>query len=263
MDNDPEKLIKSDRLTEAKELLMNMVKEAPFDIQLKNLLFQTLIFCGEWELADNHLDHILHQKPENQKPIDFYKQLLKSEKLRKEISKTENVPILVPEIPTYMDMYLEGKKKLMSHEIQNAASIFNKIDSSRSSISGTLNEKPFDGFNNIDMFLSFFLEAFINDQYVWIPFEYIKTLKIPLPQTLYDLIWTPSNIIFRNGICLNCYLPVLYPDSSLHENDKVKLGRMTDWVSFGMNFYQGQGQQMFKTNDYEFSILEIRELALT
>jgi protein involved in temperature-dependent protein secretion len=59
---------------------------------------------------------------------------------------------------------------------------------------------------------------------------------------------------------MNCYLPVLYADSFLHEDDRVKLGRLTDWTSIGGPFAKGMGQHVFQVGEEDVGILEIREV---
>jgi type VI secretion system protein ImpE len=63
----------------------------------------------------------------------------------------------------------------------------------------------------------------------------------------------------REGLTLNCFLPVLYPESFRHEDDQLKLGRMTDWTDLGPGFHQGFGQHVFQVGEDEVGILEIRE----
>ena len=59
---------------------------------------------------------------------------------------------------------------------------------------------------------------------------------------------------------MGCYLPVLYPDSSRSDDDRVRLGRMTDWRDLGGGLYQGVGQHVFLAGKEEKPLLEIREL---
>jgi type VI secretion system protein ImpE len=63
----------------------------------------------------------------------------------------------------------------------------------------------------------------------------------------------------QGGLTLNCFLPVLYPDSFQHEDDRLKLGRMTDWTDLGPGFHQGFGQHVYQVGDDDVAILEIRE----
>jgi protein involved in temperature-dependent protein secretion len=59
---------------------------------------------------------------------------------------------------------------------------------------------------------------------------------------------------------MTCFLPVLYPDSFLHEDERVKFGRVTDWIPLGNTFYKGAGQHVFHMGNDEIAILELREV---
>jgi type VI secretion system protein ImpE len=147
----------------------------------------------------------------------------------------------------------------MNNEFEAAESIFSEINGRCAKISGTLNGRGFTGFSETDTRLTCFLEAFVHERYVWLPFDELRELSLPQPQTLLDLLWAPSRVTTREGLTLNCFLPVLYPESFRHEDDRLKLGRMTDWTDLGRGFHRGFGQHVFQVGDEEVAILEIRE----
>ena len=147
----------------------------------------------------------------------------------------------------------------MKKKIDETRELFDRIDAQRPKISGTANGKSFTGFKDTDTFLSYFLEAIIHERYIWIPFESIRELSIATPKTLFDLIWNTARITTWEGLTVNCYLPVLYPESFLHEDDRMKLGRMTDWIPLGGSFSKGAGQHVFQVGEEEMPILEIQE----
>ncbi|MBW2706080.1 MAG: hypothetical protein JRD84_07205, partial [Deltaproteobacteria bacterium] len=115
------------------------------------------------------------------------------------------------------------------------------------------------GFSETDTRLTCFLEAFVHERYVWLPLEMLRELTLPEPQTLLDLLWASAQITMQGGLTLNCFLPVLYPDSFQQEDDQLKLGRMTDWTDLGSGFHQGFGQHVYQVGDDDVAILEIRE----
>ena len=49
---DSKELIKKGQLGEARAALVNEVKNRPGDPASRTLLFQVLLFCGEWEKAN-------------------------------------------------------------------------------------------------------------------------------------------------------------------------------------------------------------------
>jgi len=64
-------------------------------------------------------------------------------------------------------------------------------------------------------------------------------------------------------MAVNCFLPVLYPETFRHEDEQMKLGRMTDWLPLGNGVFKGVGQHVFQAGDMEIGILEIREADFT
>ena len=88
----------------------------------------------------------------------------------------------------------------------------------------------------------------------------MRELSISSPKTLFDLLWIQARIVTWEGLTINCYLPVLYPDSFAHEDDRVKLGRMTDWISMGGSFSKGMGEHVYQVDGEEIAILEIRDV---
>jgi len=252
-------LIKEGRLLEARKLLVEEVKAAPADSGKRTLLFQVLIFLGEWDKAGRHLETIAAQDPARDLGVQTYRNLITAEKERIEVINFNRIPSFLPETPPYFETYYAGLKNLLKKNLDAAKEHFDQTTALRPTVSGTVNGKPFAGFSDTDSFLSPFLETFVHERYVWIPFEYIRELVISSPKTLFDLIWVEGHITTWEGLTMNCYLPVLYPDSFAHEDERIKLGRMTDWISLGGLFSKGLGQHVFQIGDEEMAILEIRE----
>jgi type VI secretion system protein ImpE len=56
------------------------------------------------------------------------------------------------------------------------------------------------------------------------------------------------------------FLPVLYAGSSQHVDERIRLGRMTNWQSVGAGLMRGLGQHMFLVGDEDATLLEVRNL---
>ena len=252
-------LIKAGKLLEARKRLTDEVKSSPDDVGKRVLLFQVLAFCGEWDKADRHLDVIAAQGVNTEIGVQVYKNLVNGEKERIAVFQRKQRPAFLPKTPPYADTYFLAYERLAEKKIEEAITLFNQIDNQQSEISGTLNGKDFTGFKDTDRYLAFSLEAIVHERYVWIPFDDIIELVISSPTTLFDLLWIKALVTTHEGLTLNCYLPVLYPESFLHQDDRVKLGRMTDWIPLGGPFSKGMGQHVFEIGRDEMSILEIRE----
>lgn len=252
-------LIKAGRLADAREQLTEKVKAKPGDSGKRTLLFQVLSFYGEWDKAERHLDAIGAQDVAADVAAQVYKNLIHAERERTEVCELKRRPSFLPKTPPYLETYYAAQTKIGEQEIDEAKLLLDQVEAQRPVISGTVNGKSFTGFKNTDTFLSLFLEAIVHERYVWIPFEEIRELVVSTPKTLFDLLWITARITTWDGLTMNCYLPVLYPNSFLHEDDRIKLGRMTDWISLGGQFAKGIGQHVFQVGGEDISILEIRE----
>ncbi|MHC4269241.1 MAG: type VI secretion system accessory protein TagJ [Planctomycetota bacterium] len=250
-------LFKVGRLSDAREELIKEVKSFPADLDKRTFLFQVLAFCGEWDKAERHLELIAAQDPERETGVQVYKNLIHGEKERMEVLNSNSRPSFLPAPPPYTDIYYEAMGKLSENKVDEARKLFDQSEEQRPVIAGTINGKSFSGFMDTDTSVSFFIEAIAHERYVCIPVESISEITISSPKTLFDLVWISANLITREGLTMNCYLPVLYAGSFLHDDDLVKLGKMTDWVSLGGLYSKGSGQHVFQIGEEEISILEI------
>lgn len=252
--------LKAGRLSDAREQLIKEVKSFPTDLDKRTFLFQVLAFCGEWDKAERHLELIAAQDPERETGVQVYKNLIQGERERMEVLNNNSRPSFLPAPPPYTDIYFEAMEKLSENKVNEAKALFDQSGEQRPVIAGTINGKSFTGFRDTDTSVSFFIEAIAHERYVCIPIESISELTISSPKTLFDLIWIAANIITREGLTMNCYLPVLYAGSFLHDDDRVKLGKMTDWTPLGGPYSKGAGQHVFQIGEEEISILEIGEV---
>jgi type VI secretion system protein ImpE len=65
-----------------------------------------------------------------------------------------------------------------------------------------------------------------------------------------------------NGSEGEVLLFALYPDSAAHENDQVKLGRMTDWKNLGEAVIRGSGLHLLFVGEEDKALLEARRVEI-
>ncbi len=253
-------LIKAGKLTEARRQLVQEVKAAPADLGKRTTLCQVLCFCGEWDKAARHLDAICTQDPKRETGVQVYRNLIHAEKERTEVLALDRRPAFLTEAPPWLDIYWSALESITAGALEEAKRLFEKTGALGITVSGTLNQTPFAGISNTDSRLSCILEAFVHDRYIWIPFTAIREMIVSPPKTLMDLLWIPATVTAWSGLTLNCYLPVLYAASSSHENERVRLGQMTDWEAIGGPFARGAGQQVLQIGETDTALLEIRQL---
>jgi type VI secretion system protein ImpE len=257
---DSKDLIKAGRLSEARKQLAEEVKSTPGDIGRRTLLFQVLAYCGEWEKAERHLDLIAAQETKSETGVQVYKNLIRAEKERIEVSRSLRRPSFLPEAPPYSEVYFMALENLRLEKFDDAKKTFDRIDAERSPLTGTIDGKRFKGFKDTDTFLSLFLEAIVYERYVWVPLDSVREIVVSPPKTLLDLLWIPAHLTCWEGFTASGYLPVLYPDTFLHEEDRVKLGRMTDWKPLGNSFSKAMGRHVFETGKEESVLLDFQEV---
>lgn len=256
---DAKELIRAGRLPEARSQLIEEVRSSPAASGKRTLLFQVLILFGEWDKAERHLETLAAQDVGKEIGAQVYKNIIQAERDRVEVARLNRRAEFLPQTPPYLETHYAAWQKVVDEQLEEAQGLFGQVEAQRPTISGTLDGKDFVGFQDTDTLLSPFLEAIVHERYVWIPFEAIRELSVSPPKTLFDLIWTSARLTTWEGLTLNCYLPVLYPESFLHEDDRVKLGRMTDWAHLGGSFSRASGQHVYQIGEEDVALLEIQE----
>jgi len=253
-------LIKAGRLGEARAQLVKEVRERPGDAGARTLLFQTLSCLGEWDKADGHLGAIAAQSAANDAASQVYRNIIKAEKERESVWTEGKRPAFFPEGPPYLEEYFDARARLAAGRREEALAILEGIAGVERARRGTINGTSFVGFQDADPLLFPFLEVFVHDRYVWIPFGAVETLTVPPPSGFLDLLWVPARIAARSGARIGGHLPVLYPSSYRHADDRVKMGRLTEWVAAEGGLERGAGQHVFLAGEKEMGLLEIREM---
>jgi type VI secretion system protein ImpE len=253
-------LIKSGKLTEARQQLVAAVRDKPGDLAARTLLFQVLCFCGEWDKADRHLEAIATQDPGREAGVIGYRNLIRAEKERLAVLETGGCASFLTEPPAYLALYSALRAKLAAKKADEAEELCKQIDAQIPAISGVANGSPFAGFRDTDTLLSPFLEVMAHERYLWVPFASVRELSITPPKTLLDLLWVSAHVTTWEGYAMNCFLPVLYPGSCSQEDERIRLGRMTDWISLGGSLARGLGQHVFEVGGQEMAILELTDV---
>jgi type VI secretion system protein ImpE len=101
---------------------------------------------------------------------------------------------------------------------------------------------------------------------MWLPLAHVASVQMEPPKRLRDLLWAP--VIVRTGEAFKgtelgeVLMPALFPLSSRHPDDAVKLGRATVWAE-----EEGEpvpyGQKTMLVDGEEMPILELRHLEIT
>jgi type VI secretion system protein ImpE len=130
--------------------------------------------------------------------------------------------------------------------------------------SGRCNGQPFDDLRDLDDLTSSFFEVLTTTgKYYWVPIERVELVEFRAPQRPRDLVWRRAHMVVRGGPDGEVFLPVLYAGSHEDADDRIRLGRYTDWRSGDGGPVRGMGQRMFLAGDREWGVLELEEIILT
>ncbi len=257
--------IRAGKLSEARALLIQEVKGAPADPSLRTLLFQVLVLLGELDKAGKHLDAITLHNPESETGVQVYKNLLHAEIERNEVYGLEKRPGFLPEAPPYAEAFFNYLSLLSAGKTEEAEKALENVFADLPLLEGKINvTTAFKGFSDSDSFLMLFMEAIVHEKYVWIPLASLREVIVMTPpKTLFDTIWIPATITCWDGFTAQCYLPVLYQDSCSNSDERLKLGRMTDWSGLGGSFYKGIGQHVYQAGQEDVALLEIQQIVFS
>lgn len=226
-------LFQAGQLNEAIKALGAEVRDNPTDPRRRTFLFELLCFAGEFDRAEKHL-HVLAQGNSNaEMGAVLYFSALHAERTRLE-------KFAQPDLSTIA-----------------AARQF----------AGTLNGQAFESVVDADPRIGPRLELFAAGAYMWIPFEHILSIELQAPTKLRDLLWMPALVrtgpAFKDKELGEVLIPVLYPKSFTHENDKVRLGRETHWKEVEGGEPIPLGQKLFLVDGEEFPLLDVRTIEFT
>ncbi|PYV01386.1 MAG: avirulence locus temperature-dependent protein secretion protein [Acidobacteria bacterium] len=248
------------RLAAAIERLTQDVKARPADVASRIFLFELLCFAGDLDRAEKQLDVVAHQSLDMEAGTSIYRHALAAERMRRKVFDEGALPAFLTAPPEHAALHLEALSLQRENEPGKARALLSKSLEVQPSVSGQVDGRPFEEFEDSDLFIGPFLELFVRDRYVWLPFEEIRSIQVGKPRHLRDLIWTQAKLEGIAGDIGEVLLPVLYPGTSSHSNDSIKLGRMTDWVDIGEGLARGVGQRLFMIDGEERAMLQLNAI---
>jgi type VI secretion system protein ImpE len=256
----PKELLDAGKLDASIEALTQEVKANPSDATRRIFLFELLCFAGQWDRAEKQIDVLGSESAQASLAVQVYKSNVAAEKLRLKLYREGLAPHFLNEPPAYVDLQVEGIRKLASGDAAGAKEILDRAEEERPSVAGKWNGNAFLDFRDYDDAIAGVLELIVKDKYVWLPFEQIRSITMRPPAKLRDLLWVPTRVEALDGTIGEVFVPAIYARSSESPNEKARLGRMTDWKPIGDELYAGVGQRLFLVDEADQPILEARTI---
>jgi len=254
-------LVNAGHLSEALNVVTAGVKAEPNDPRLRITLFELLCFAGDLDEAAVQLDVLGNESVDADLAVGTYRQAIMAEKARRQFFEGGPAPQFLRSV-AYATPQLRAVKLYSRGDYRDALALLEDAEEARPAVTGSLNygETQFDDFKDGDDMLGPFLEVYYDGLYTWIPWEDLKSIRIPKPTKLRDLVWTPASVELSSGSPGSVMLPALYVDSYRQPDDEIKLGRITQWREDIQEFSVGLGQKEFLAGQDEHGILELRSI---
>lgn len=229
-------LFQAGKLAEAIQAIGAELRDNPTDAERRTFLFELLCFAGEYDRAEKQLDVLAQRGNEAELGALLYRAALHAERTRDELFRKNEYPRAA----------IGGTEP--------------------SAVSGTLNGAPFESLEDGDPRVGARLEVYAAGQYLWIPFEHIKSIEMQAPKRLRDLIWAPALVrtgpSFKDKELGEVLIPVLAPETWRSTEDVIRLGRTTDWQETADGEWVPVGTKMLLVDGKYVPILELRRLEI-
>jgi type VI secretion system protein ImpE len=224
------------KLSAAVDALIAEVRAAPADVKLRTSLFEMLCFAGELDRALKQLEILSAQHADTGAASGAWKELIESEKRRREVLAGKAEPDLPQGQPEWAKAHVAALAARRAGNAAEAGRLLASAAEGRPKVAGKAHtasgEIAFADIRDGDDLLAPFLEVFgRGGRYIWLPFADIESVELSAPTRLRDLLFIPVKMSLRDGPLGEAYIPSVYPGSHAHPEDAVKLARTTDWVS--------------------------------
>lgn len=249
-------------LAGALEAVTAEVKSRPTDAIPRTFLFELLCFAGELDRAQKHLDAIGQIESQSDWAVQVYTNILHAERARRRLFSDGLRPEFFLDPPLYVQLHLDAINRLREGRGGEAKELLDRAEEGRATNGCEVNGRLCDAIRDCDDMLAPFLEIIILRDYVWVPWEQIRELELAEPERPRDLIWLPARLVLTDGSQRRGYLPTLYCGSHQHSDDRVKLGRMTDWLGGETEPVRGVGLHTLLAGDHAVGLLDLRSVRL-
>jgi type VI secretion system protein ImpE len=249
-------------LNNALATLSEEIRSDPSKVELRIFLFQLLSVMGQWDRAITQLNVAAEMDSDALLLATVYRSALNCEVFRSNVFRGERTPLIFGEPLEWMVWLTQVPGLLAAGNLEAAAELRDRAFEAAPAVSGHIDGNAFTWIADADPRLGPTLEAIIDGNYYWIPFERIREIRIDQPVNLRDVIWTPATFTWANEGQAMGMIPSRYPGSEEDADSSVRMGRKTDWRDAGNDFFLGMGQRMLATDQGEFPLMEVREVIL-
>lgn len=249
------------RLNDAVAAAIEQVRSKPGDINTRWHLCSLLCFTGDFERVDKHLDLIAAQDAINVPGVALFRQLVRAEVARRQFFAEGRLPEFLSKPTEDLQQCLTASIYLREGKQAEAAALLRQADEKRRVVSGTYDGKPFSELRDLDDLTATVFEVLTSTgKYYWVPMDTVRVLEPRPLEGPRDLFWRRARMAVVGGPDGEVYLPTLYPNSSAATDDRLRLGRATEWIGGDSSVLRGVGQRMFLVGEDAVGIGDLKSL---
>jgi type VI secretion system protein ImpE len=258
-----EDYLKQGDINAALQQLQEQVKKQPANPELRVFLFQLLSVMGQWDRALTQLDVAADLDDSTLAMVSMYRQVIACERFREQVFLGNKEPVIFGKPEEWLALLIQALKltaqgeNTKSQQLRDQA--FESAPTTSGTISGVIDEQPFQWIADSDPRLGPVMEAIIDGRYLWIPIENLQTMLIDEPTDLRDVVWLPTHFTWNNGGESYGLIPSRYPLSYQHD-PLLALSRKTEWQDCGEDLFIGLGQKIWSTDNHEFAVMDVRAI---
>ncbi|MEY4719101.1 MAG: hypothetical protein RL563_1719 [Pseudomonadota bacterium] len=257
-----EKSLRLGNLKEALAELQNQVRKEPADPKLRVFLFQLLTVQGNWDRALTQLNVAGELDASTLAMVQTYREAIRCEKVRQAVFGGQEKPLILGEPGQWLALLLEALRLDAGEHFGQATELRQQALELAPASSGTIDGIDFEWIADADCRFGPCLEAVVNGQYCWIPFQNIQKIVLDKPADLRDVVWMPAQFVWANGGESVGLIPSRYPGSESSEDAQILMAHKTQWLEKFEGLSWGWGQRLLATNIDDYALLDIREIQL-
>ncbi|MDX2114719.1 MAG: type VI secretion system accessory protein TagJ [Planctomycetota bacterium] len=257
---DVDDLLEQGRFDDAVAALEARIRAEPTNVRLREHLFQTLSLVGQWSRAGQLLGSIGTLNAKMVPTTLAYRGLVEAELIRREVFAGRTTPMVIGEPEPWMAEWIQSVGLAARGNAAAAAELRDRaLDASPPTPFERAGER-FDAFLDADTRLGPMLEIVLDGKYSWLPICRVRSLDVPAPETLADLVWAPVSLTLITGGAVNGYIPVRYPGTETSGERDLVMSRTTQFDEGSDGEHRGLGQRVFLTGRDEIALLEAGQM---
>lgn len=258
----PQEALRAGDLDACKAAQIERIKAEPGDAKERAFFAQILMVEGDYARATKQLQMLAELEASAIDLVTDYCAAFSAEETRADVMAGKTAPSIMGEPSAWIAKMVEALRLDAAGASAEAYDLRQQAFAEAPATAGELDGTKFAWLSDADNRFGPVLEAVMNGEYHWIPFETIATIKFEPPKDLRDVIWVVGIVTLTNGGEWPILIPARYPGSDTKSGGEVghALSRRTDWSVLHEDHYAGLGQRMFASDETDIAILDMREL---